>query len=386
MRSTPPEPGAPDGGTLPLADITVVALEQAVAVPFATRQLGDLGARIIKVERPRTGDFARDYDHAVHGSSSYFVWLNRGKESIELDIKEAADRRVLDTMVERADVVIQNLAPGAVESLGLDAVSLRADRPDLIHCSVSGYGTPGPFAAKKAYDLLIQCETGLVSVTGTADEVVKVGVSVADIATGMYAFSGILTALYERSRTGEGATIDVAMLDALGEWMTQPMYYAAEGQHPPRRTGARHPSIAPYGPYEAGDGATVFIGVQNDPELATDPRFAANTERVAHDAEITTLVESALARLTADEVVARLDTVGVACARLRTPVEFAAHPQLSARDRWRTVQTPSGPTRALLPPVSFAGREAVMADVPALGQHNRQLRQEFSSTAPEPTP
>lgn len=375
---------------LPLEGVTVVALEQAVAAPFATRQLADLGARVIKIERPGVGDFARQYDRSVNGEASYFVWLNRGKESIELDIKDPADRAVLDAMVGQADVLVQNLVPGAVERLGLDAATLRARRPELIHCSISGYGSTGPYRTKKAYDLLVQCEAGLVSVTGTEDDYARVGVSVADIATGMYAYTGILTALYERTRTGQGTTLEVAMLDALGEWMMQPTYYSVYGNRPPQRTGARHASISPYGPYRTAGGGTVFLGVQSDrewgvvcrevlerPELVDDPRFARNTERVQNNELITALVESAFATMTAEAVVERLEVIGIACAQLRTPAQFFDHPQLAARDRWRTVETPGGSAQALLPAVTVPGREPAMRAVPALGAHNHTLRNEF---------
>ena len=286
-------------GMLPLHGITVVSLEQAVAAPFATRQLADLGARVIKVERAGAGDFARDYDRAVHGQASYFVWLNRGKESIELDVKSEHGTRVLAALLARADVFVQNLAPGAADRLGLSASELRGRHPRLICCSVSGYGPDGPYAAKKAYDLLVQCEAGLLSVTGTPETPTKAGISVADIAAGMYAFTGVLTALYERERTGGGTSVEVAMLDALGEWMSQPYLYSVYGGQPPRRTGARHASISPYGPYSVGDGQ-VFLGLQNDrewavlcreildqPELIDDARFATNTDRVANDHDLT---------------------------------------------------------------------------------------------------
>jgi crotonobetainyl-CoA:carnitine CoA-transferase CaiB-like acyl-CoA transferase len=377
---------------LPLDGTTVVALEQAVAAPLATRHLADLGARVIKVERPGGGDLARGYDRTVHGDSSYFVWLNRGKESIELDIKDAADRRVLDALIGAADVVVQNLAPGAAEKLGLDAPTLRATHPTLVHASISGYGPVGPYRAKKAYDLLIQCETGLVAATGTPDEPSKAGISVADIATGVYAYSGIVTALLQRATHGIGATIEVAMIDALGEWMTQPAYHATYGGSQTRRTGARHASIAPYGPYRAGDGKQVFLGVQSDrewarlcrrilgrPDLADDPRFTRNPERVANDHLIGPLIESAFAALDADHVVRLLDEAGIACARLRQPAELMAHPQLAARDRWRQVRTPGGFVRALLPPVTIAGLEPAMGAVPHLGQHNDSLRAEFGA-------
>jgi itaconate CoA-transferase len=375
---------------LPLSGITVVSLEQAVAAPFATRQLADLGARVIKVERPGVGDFARDYDQTVHGQASYFVWLNRGKESVELDIKEPADRAVLDAVIAHADVFIHNLVPGAVDRLGLDAATLRARHPRLITCAISGYGTAGPYRTKKAYDLLVQCETGLLAVTGTPEAPAKVGVSIADVATGMYAYSGVLTALYERASTGEGSALEVAMLDALGEWVAQPYYFSVYGQREARRTGARHASIAPYGPYPAGRGGTVFLGLQNDrewkvlcervlhrPDLVVDPRFAHNPDRVAHNDELTPIIEDAFREASADEVVALLDAAGIANARVRTPAEFAEHPQHTARDRWRTVTTPNGPVRALLPPVTVADREPAMGPVPALGAHTAAVRAEF---------
>ncbi|HEY2520987.1 MAG TPA: CaiB/BaiF CoA-transferase family protein [Streptosporangiaceae bacterium] len=376
---------------LPLRGLLVVALEQAVAAPFATRQLADLGARVIKVERRGAGDFARGYDRSVHGQSSYFVWLNRGKESLELDVKNPADLTVLTALLDRADVFVQNLAPGAAGRLGLGADVLRERHPALITCSVSGYGDQGPYRSKKAYDLLVQCEAGLLSVTGGPDAPAKAGISVADIAAGMYAFSGILTALYERERTGRGTNVDVSMLEALGEWMSQPVNFTVYGGHPARRTGARHTSISPYGPYTVAGGGQVFIGIQNErewavlcrqilgrPELIMDERFATNPDRVAHDTELTAIIEAALAGLPADRLTGLLDEAGIASARLRTPQEFAEHPQLAARDRWREVGTPGGPVRALLPPVSVPGREPLMGPVPALGQHNEAIRAELA--------
>jgi itaconate CoA-transferase len=377
---------------LPLAGITVVSLEQAVAAPFATRQLADLGARVIKVERPG-GDFARGYDRAVHGQSSYFVWLNRGKESAVLDVKDPADRALLAAMISQADVFVQNLIPGAAARLGLDAATLRAARPSLIHCSISGYGESGPYALKKAYDLLIQCETGLVLSTGTPESPAKAGFSVADLTTGIYAYSGILAALYDRARTGAGATVRVSLLDALGELMMQPAYFSRYGGSPPLRTGARHPSISPYGPFRVADGS-VFFGIQNEREwgvlcrdilgqadLAADPRFAGNTERVAHHEELTAVIESAFADRTAEEVSAALEAAGIASARLRAPADLAEHPQLVARDRWRTVGTPGGPIGALLPPVEMSGVEPLMGPVPALGEHTDAIRAEFAPDA-----
>jgi itaconate CoA-transferase len=374
---------------LPLAGVTVVGLEQAVAAPFATRQLADLGARVIKVERPGGGDFARGYDGAVHGQSSYFAWLNRGKESIEIDAKSRRGQEVLAALLARADVFVQNLAPGAADRIGCGAAELTSRHPRLICCSVSGYGPAGPYAGKKAYDLLVQCEAGLLSVTGTPEHPAKAGISVADIAAGMYAFSGVLTALYERERTGRGSRFDVAMLDALGEWMGAPYYYHVYGGNPVRRSGARHVSISPYGPYAAADGQ-VFIGLQNDrewavlcervlraPELTADGRFRTNPDRLAHDQELTVIIERALAALTVEQVAALLDDAGIANARMRTPAEFAAHPQLAARDRWREVGSPGGPVRALLPPITLPDREAAMGDIPAPGQHTAAILAEL---------
>jgi len=373
----------------PLDGITVVSLEQAVAAPFATRQLADLGARVIKIERPGTGDFARDYDHTTRGQSSYFAWLNRGKESVQLDLKDPADRDLLLRLVDRADVFVQNLGPGAADRLGLGAAALRSGRRRLVCCSVSGYSPDGPYQLKKAYDLLVQCETGLVMTTGTREAPAKAGISVADIAAGMYAYSGILTALYDRERSGRGTALHVAMIDALAEWMTQPAYFSRYGQEPPRRTGMRHPSISPYGPFSVRDGA-VFIGIQNEREwlvfcrdilrradVAADARFASNTGRVRHNDALTSIIEAALADRLADELSTALDAAGIANARLRTPEELTRHPQLLARDRWRTVATPGGDIDALLPPVQLAGQTPVMGPVPALGEHTESIRAEF---------
>jgi crotonobetainyl-CoA:carnitine CoA-transferase CaiB-like acyl-CoA transferase len=374
----------------PLEGVTVLALEQAVAAPFATRQLADLGARVIKVERPGAGDFARAYDETVHGQSSHFVWLNRNKESIALDVKEAGDRAVLSALLAKADVFVQNLAPGAAGRLGLDAETLRADHPRLIVCGISGYGSTGPYRAKKAYDLLVQCEAGVVSITGTPEAPAKSGIPVADIAAGMYAYSGVLSALYERERTGEGSSFEVSMLDALGEWAGFPYYYTNYGGSPPPRNGAKHAAISPYGPYTAGDGAVVFIGVQNErewavlcesvlgrPELAADPRFERNSLRVAHDAELAGIIEHALAGSSAPEVERRLDEAGIANARMRTMAEFAEHPQLAARERWGEVATPGGPVTALLPPIEVPGRKPRLDPVPDVGEHTAAIRAEL---------
>ncbi|MEU8139822.1 CaiB/BaiF CoA transferase family protein [Streptodolium elevatio] len=378
---------------LPLAGVTVVALEQAVAAPFATRQLADLGARVIKVERPGEGDFARAYDSVVLGQSSHFVWLNRGKESIALDLKDdraGGDRAVLDRLLERADVFVQNLAPGAAERLGLGAEELTARHGRLIVCGISGYGTSGPYRDKKAYDLLVQCEAGLPSITGGPDGPAKAGIAVADIAAGMYAFTGVLTALYEREHTGRGGRFEVSMLEALGEWMGFPYYWTQYGGVPPVRSGARHATIAPYGPFAAGDGGNVFLAVQNQrewgvlcrdvldrPDLEKDERYATNPDRLAHRAALEDEITAAFGGMTADQVVARLDAAGIANALLRDMAGFAEHPQLAARDRWREVDSPGGPLRALLPPVTVPGREAAMGAIPAVDEHGAAIRAEL---------
>jgi itaconate CoA-transferase len=379
---------------LPLEGLTVVALEQAVAAPFATRQLADLGARVIKIERPGCGDFARGYDATVRGLSSYFVWLNRSKESITLDVKRQEAGGVLRALVGRADVVVQNLAPGAASRLGLGAGELRRAHPRLIVCSISGYGTSGPYRDKKAYDLLVQSETGLVSITGTPAEPAKVAISVADIAAGMYAFSGILAALVRRGQTGGGAVVDVSMLDALGEWMSQPAYFAEHGGRAPERSGARHASIAPYGPFPTADGSPVYLGIQNEREwvrfcrdvlgrgeLAADPRFASNSSRVRHRDELEDVIAGTLAPQPAARVIEQLEAAGIACARMNTVDEFVGHPQLEARGRWKTVGTPAGGMRMLVPPVALDGDEPRMDPVPALGEHTDAILRELGVDA-----
>ena len=379
----------------PLDGVTVVALEQAVAAPFATRQLADLGARVVKVERPGVGDFARGYDATVKGLSSHFVWLNRSKESLTLDLKRPEAREVVGRLIDRADVFVQNLAPGAADRLGLDAGTLRARRPRLVVCNVSGYGASGPYRDKKAYDLLVQAEAGLVSITGTPDTVVKSSISVADIAAGMYAYSGVLTALFRRERTGEGATIEVSMLEALGEWMGFPLYYTMYGGSPPARSGARHAAIAPYGPFEGADGETVFLGLQNErewvrfcaevlerPELASDPRFDANAKRVANRDALETAIREVFATLTAAAIVARLDAAQIANGRMNSVAQLAEHPQLRARDRWCEVPSSAGPLRATLPPATLDGAEPRMDAVPEVGEHTDALLAELGF-APE---
>lgn len=366
---------------LPLAGITVVALEQAVAAPFATRQLADLGARVIKIERPGVGDFARHYDETVEGMSSHFVWLNRSKESLSLDVKHPEAEKIMHGLLANADVFVQNLAPGAAERLGLGATTLTARYPRLIACEISGYGATGPYRDKKAYDLLVQCEAGLVSITGTAESPAKTGISSADIAGGMYAYSGILSALYQRERTGRGTILEVSLFDALGEWMGYPAYFAAYGGHEPPRAGARHATIAPYGPFRCGDGRDVNLAIQNErewerfctqalkrAEVATDPRFRSNSLRVANGEALRTLIHEAFATLTADEVTALLDQAQIANARMNSMREFWDHPQLAARDRWRSVESPVGSLRALCPPVIQSGVEPRMDPIPAVGE------------------
>ncbi len=374
----------------PLDGVTVVTLEQAVAAPFATRQLADLGARVIKVERPHVGDFARAYDSTVKGLSSHFVWLNRSKESLTLDLKRPEASDVVSRLLERADVFVQNLAPGSAGRLGLDAGTLRAGRPELIVCDVSGYGATGPYRDKKAYDLLVQAEAGLVSITGTETELVKSSISVADIAAGMYAYSGVLTALFRRERTGNGATIEVSMLEALTEWMGFPLYYTMYGGSSPPRSGARHAAIAPYGPFAGADGETVFLGLQNErewvrfceqvlqrPELAVDARFESNAKRVEQRRELEAEIDSVFGKLNVEEIVARLELAKIANARMNTVAQLAAHEQLAARQRWREVPTSVGPLRATLPPATIDGVEARFDPIPDIGANTDAIMEEL---------
>ena len=374
----------------PLEGVTVVALEQVIAGPFATRQLADLGARVIKIERPGTGDAARAYDHTVKGLSSHFVWTNRSKESVTLDVKHPKAKGILDGLIERADVFVQNLAPGAADRLGLGAIALRERKPVLIWCGISGYGPSGPYAEKKAYDLLVQCEAGMFSVTGTPDAPSKAGIPVADIAAGMYAFSSILAALYRRQRTGKGATIDITMFEALGEWMGFPAYFTAYGGNAPPRSGAHHATIAPYGPFRAGDGGSVFLSVQNEREfarfcevvlenatLAKDARFATGPQRLVNRSALHAEIERVFSSLTASQVLERLDAADVANARLNDMHEFWGHPQLAARSRMVKVGTPAGEIDTLKPPFNFSDMEPKMEAIPALGQHTRPLLAEL---------
>jgi itaconate CoA-transferase len=380
-----------------LTGITVVSVEQAVAAPFATRQLADLGARVIKVERPE-GDFARAYDRAVRGWSSHFVWLNRSKESVVLDLKTSRGREALSRLLQRADVFVQNLSPGALDRLGFAPEEVSRRYPQLVVCSISGYGSTGPYRDRKAYDLLIQAESGLLSITGTPEEPVKVGISVADIAAGMYALSGILAALYRRERTGRGALLEVSLLESLAEWMGYPLYYTAYGGHPPARTGAHHATIAPYGPFPTADGV-VFLAVQNDrewerfcrevlqrPELARDPRFATNPDRVRHRPALEALIRETFRGLSTAQLTQRLEAADVPYGELRTVQGLLEHPQLAARDRWRRVDSPVGPLLALLPPFSVPAEEPLLGPVPRLGEHTESVLREIGMEPEEVRP
>jgi itaconate CoA-transferase len=373
----------------PLAGITVVSLEQAVAAPFASRQLADLGARVIKIERPGTGDFSRHYDTKTKGLSSYFVWLNRSKESLSLNLKHPEAINVMTRLLEQADVFVQNLVPGAIDRLGLGSETLRARFPQLITCSISGYGPDGPYREKRAYDLLIQAETGVVSLTGTNESPAKVGISIADIAAGVYAYSGILTALLVREKTGQGRHLEVSLFDALGEWVLAPAYYAYDGV-PPRRTGAAHAIIAPYGPYPTGDKGTVFIAIHNEfewdrfcrqvlaaPDLVEDPRFTDNPARVEHRTELDGLIETVFETYTTTDLIERLDAAEIAWGQQRGVEDFVHHPQRQARDRFDEVDSPAGPLWVLRPPVEMEGIEPLMGSIPAAGQHTASILAEL---------
>jgi itaconate CoA-transferase len=378
----------------PLDGLVVVALEHAVAAPFCTRQLADQGARVIKVERPGSGDFARGYDQRVRGLSSHFVWTNRGKESLALDLKHARAAEVLQRLLARADVLVQNLAPGAAARLGLSYEALAPTHPRLIVCDISGYGDdparPGPYRERKAYDLLIQSESGFVSVTGSPEAPAKAGCSIADIAAGMYAYSNILAALIERARSGRGRHIDVSMLESMVEWMGYPLYYAFDGAAPPPRTGAAHATIYPYGPFPTGDGRSVMLGLQNErewqafcgqvlrqPALAADARYASNAARSVAREALREVIVAAFAAMSADELVQRLEDAGIASARVNTLAEVWAHPQLLARGRWVEIDTPVGPVPAALPPGAADAAAVRMGPVPALGEHGEALLREL---------
>jgi crotonobetainyl-CoA:carnitine CoA-transferase CaiB-like acyl-CoA transferase len=374
----------------PLDGITVISLEHAIAAPFCTRQLADLGARVIKVERPGAGDFARDYDTRVKGQASHFVWTNRSKESLTLDLKQPAALAVLRELIGKADVLVQNLAPGAASRMGLGFEALSTLHPRLIVCDISGYGEDGPYRDKKAYDLLIQSEAGFLSVTGTADSPSKAGNSMADIAAAMYAYTSILSALLLRGKTGTGSHIDVSMLESLGEWMGYPLYYAFDGAAPPPRCGASHASIYPYGPFQAGDGGTVMLGLQNEREwkqfceralqnaaLANDPRFDSNARRNEHREALKAIILDAFAKLSTEQVLARLDQAQIANARMNDMAGVWAHPQLQARERWQIVGSPAGEIPALLPPGRSNAFDYRMDPVPSVGQHTDAILREF---------
>ncbi|UUZ72650.1 CoA transferase [Polaromonas sp. P1(28)-8] len=379
--------------TRPLDGITVVSLEHAIAAPFCTRQLADLGARVIKIERPGVGDFARAYDQRVRGQASHFVWTNRSKESLTLDLKQPEALAVLKALLAKADVLVQNLAPGATARMGLGYESLSQDHPGLIVCDISGYGEDGPYRDKKAYDLLIQSEAGLLSITGTAEEPSKAGNSMADIAAGMYAYTSVLAALLLRDKrggTGKGSHIDVSMLESLAEWMGYPLYYAFEGAPPPPRTAASHASIYPYGPFQAGDDGTVMLGLQNEREwkvfcevvlrnapLATDPRFDSNARRNENRDALKAIILATFAELGTAQVVARLDEAQIANARMNTMAEVWAHPQLKARERWQNVGSPAGDIPALLPPGRNSSFDYRMDAIPAVGQHTDTILREL---------
>lgn len=380
----------------PLDGITVVSLEQAIAAPFCTRQLADLGARVIKVERPGSGDFARDYDHRAQGLSSHFVWVNRSKESLTLDLKQPQALAALKDLIAKVDVLVQNLAPGAAARMGLGYEALSELHPLLVVCDISGYGGDGPYRDKKAYDLLVQSEAGFLSITGTPEEPCKSGNSIADIAAGMVAYSSVLAALLQRQRTGRGSHIDVSMLESLAEWMGFPMYYAYEGQTPPRRNGAAHATIYPYGPFEAGDGRTVMLGLQNErewkafcekvllqPQLATDARFDANSKRSEHRGELQRIILAVFAGLTAEQVIARLEEAQIANAHVNGVGDLWNHPQLQARERFRTVASPAGELRALLPPGANDSFDYRMDAIPAVGQHTEAILRELGRSGDE---
>lgn len=378
------------GGDLPLSGVTVVSLEQAVAAPFATRQLADLGARVVKVERPGGGDFARRYDESVHGQSSYFVWLNRSKESLTLDLKAPAGLAILTDLLATADVFVQNLAPGATQRLGLDAGTLSSRHPRLVVCDISGYGSDGPWAQRKAYDLLVQCETGLVSLTGTPEAMARPGISIADIAAGMYAFTGVLAALYQRDTTGVAPAVEVSLFDALSEWMGSPAYYTRYGDRQPERMGVQHATIAPYGAFQTRSGDTILLSIQNEREwvsfcevclgdagIATDQRFAGNSARVVNREALNEIIANRFARYDTTRALELLEQANVASARVNTVAQYLDHPVLSARDRWRTVDTPAGPIQALLPPVGLSGLTPRMGAVPAAGEHTAAILREL---------
>jgi crotonobetainyl-CoA:carnitine CoA-transferase CaiB-like acyl-CoA transferase len=374
----------------PLDGITIVALEHVIAAPFATRQLADLGARVIKIERPGAGDFARHYDERAKGMSSHFTWVNRSKESLTLDLKQDTALSILKKLLQTADIFVQNLAPGAAARMGLSPEALQALNPKLIYCNLSGYGEDGPYRDKKAYDLLIQSEAGLLSITGTPDEPSKAGISIADIAAGMYTYTNIMAALLLRQKTGKGSVIDVSMLEALGEWMGYAMYYSTDGASPPPRTGATHATIYPYGPFKAGDGKTIMLGLQNErewalfcekvldkPTLANDPRFDKNFKRNENRIELSKIILDRFASLTSEQVIAKLDEAQIANASLNDMHQFWDHEQLKARQRWVSVDSPKGEIPALLPPGLNNTYQYRMDKIPSVGEHTVAILKEL---------
>jgi itaconate CoA-transferase len=375
---------------LPLSGITVVSLEQAIAAPLASRHLADWGARVIKIERPEKGDFCRDYDHVMNGMSSQFAWTNRSKQSLALDVKSSEGKRVLDALLPQADVFLQNLAPGAAQRLGLDAATLVERFPRLIACDISGYGSGGPYSQKKAYDLLVQCETGFLSVNGTQEQPAKCGIAVVDTATSMYILNGVLMALFNRERTGKGMAFEVSLFDSMTEWMSYPAYYTEGAGKSLVRTGTRHATIAPYGPFKTGNGRVVFFGIQNEREwaalcaqvlddavLASDPRFCTNPQRMLNRDVLEALIEQHFLSMTGEQVIERLDAASIANADMNTVETFLRHPQLHARDRVQTVGSPDGPLMSFLPAITIPGVTPVMGDIPAVGEHTDAILAEL---------
>ncbi|WP_322050618.1 CaiB/BaiF CoA transferase family protein [Paraburkholderia bannensis] len=376
--------------TYPLDDILVVSIEQAIAAPLASRHLADWGARVIKIERPEVGDFARQYDTVMDGLSSQFIWANRSKESLAIDIKTDEGKQALEELLKRADVFIQNLAPGAAVRQGLDAKSIVSRHPHVVACDISGYGSSGPYQKKKAYDLLVQCEAGFLSINGTPESPSKCGLSIVDIATGMYALNGILMGLHQRDKTGKGMAFEVSLFDSITEWMSYPAYYTRATKAPMQRTGARHATIAPYGPFKVGDGSTVFFGIQNEREwksfcskvlqneaVAIDERFKTNSLRLQNRAELEVFIESLFAGLTSETVLARLDDAAIANGRMNDVDGLLNHAQVVERKRYRAVDTEAGPQDLFLPPVIIPGVEPIMGKVPAVGEHNEKILSEL---------
>ena len=376
--------------SLPLSGITVVSLEQAIAAPPASRHLADWGARVIKIERPGKGDFCRDYDFVMNGMSSQFAWTNRSKESLAIDVKSSEGKRMLDALLPKADVFLQNLAPGAAKRLGLDAQGLVARFPRLIACDISGYGVGGPYSEKKAYDLLVQCEAGFLSINGTQEQPAKCGIAVADTATGMYIVNGVLMALFNRERTGKGMAFEVSLFDSMTEWMSYPAYYTDGAGKPLVRTGTRHATIAPYGPFCAGDDGVVFLGIQNEREwialctqvlndsaLADDPRFCTNPQRMQNRDELEALIEAKFASLTAAQLIERLEAASIANANMNTVESFLRHPQLHSRGRIGQVASPNGPLMSFLPAITIPGVTPVMGKIPEVGEHNESIMDEL---------